>query len=80
MGGNCILGLNWDKELPRIPTKVIIGAAGTNGLIRGHLSDWVFGGGVRGVAAAWLQEANPVTHPKCHEHVLWDNLPCGGKR
>ena len=33
-----------------MPPNVLIGAAGTNGLIRGHLPDLVFGGGARGVA------------------------------
>ena len=53
-----------------MPPNVLIGAAGTNGLIRGHLPDLVFGGGAR----AWLEEATPVTHLECHEHALWDNL------
>ena len=50
-GGDCVLGLGWGKEPPRMPPKVVIGAEGINGLIRGHLPDWVSGGGARGVAS-----------------------------
>ena len=34
-----------------MPPKMVIGAAGINGLIRGHLPDCVSGGGDRGVAS-----------------------------
>ena len=34
-----------------MPPKVVIGAAGINRLIRGHLPDWVSRGGDRGVAS-----------------------------
>ena len=32
--GDCVLGLRWVKEPPCMPPKVVIGAAGINGLIR----------------------------------------------
>ena len=44
LGGDCVLGLGWGKEPPRMPPKGLIGAAGINGLMGGQLPDWVFGG------------------------------------
>ena len=33
--GDCVLGLWWGKEPPCMSPKVVIGATGINGLIRG---------------------------------------------
>ena len=77
LGGDCVLGLGWGKEPPRMPPKVVIGAAGINGLIRGGISLIVYLGEEPG---AWLLEANPITHPECHEHALWNYVLGGGKR
>ena len=73
MGGDCVLGLGWGKEPPRLAPRVVIGAAGTNGPIKGgHLPQWVVGEG----RWAWLSEANPLTHPECqwHKHSV-DRIP-----
>ena len=73
--GDCVLGLGWGKEPPCMSPKVVIGAMGINGLIRGHLPDWVSRGGPRGMASG-----SQFTHLECHEHALWDYLHGGGKR